>query len=117
MVKRVKAAYFEFQCEKCGHVWSTKYGTFKFFLAFKKGPDGFLMEDEIFLRVIAYRQDCKNCGQFANAGNFKFKGQPYSDENIGKKYIDMAAFSIANTILKILGYLPPNDANRPKRYK
>ena len=31
-------------------------------------------------------------------------------EAIGKKYVDMAAFSIGNTILKVLGYLqePPH---------
>jgi hypothetical protein len=29
------------------------------------------------------------------------------DYLIGKKYIDLASFSIGNTILKILGYLPP----------
>jgi hypothetical protein len=30
-------------------------------------------------------------------------------EHIGRKYIDQASFSIGNTILKILGYLPPNE--------
>ena len=30
-------------------------------------------------------------------------------EHIGRKYIDQASFSIGNTILKILGYLPSNE--------
>jgi hypothetical protein len=46
--------------------------------------------------------------KFADSGTFTFKGaQTYSPEHIGKKYIDLASFSIGNTILKILGYLPP----------
>ena len=68
IVMRTKKAYFEFVCTKCAHTWSTKYGTFKFYIAFKKGPDGFLMEDEVFVRVQAFRQDCKNCNKFAPAG-------------------------------------------------
>lgn len=55
MLKRVKGAYFEFECYKCGHTWSTKFGTFKFFIAFKKAIDGFLMEDEVYVRVIAFK--------------------------------------------------------------
>lgn len=35
IVKREKAAYFEFECSRCGHTWSTKFGTFKFYIAFK----------------------------------------------------------------------------------
>ena len=55
MLKRVKGAYFEFECYKCGHTWSTKFGTFKFFITFKKAMDGFLMEDEVYVRVIAFK--------------------------------------------------------------
>lgn len=36
MLKREKGGYFEFECTGCGHTWSTKFGTFKFFIAFKK---------------------------------------------------------------------------------
>lgn len=49
----------------------------------------------------------------ADSGSFRYKNQSYSEDNIGLKYIDMAAFSISNTILKILCYLPPQD----KKYK
>ena len=107
MLKREKGGYFEFECTGCGHTWSTKFGTFKFFIAFKKAQDGFLMEDEVFVRIIAYKQDCKACKKFAPSGLFRFKGQSYSPDHIGLKYIDLASFSIGNTILKILGYLPP----------
>jgi len=55
MLKREKGGYFEFECSGCGHTWSTKFGTFKFFIAFKKAQDGFLMEDEVFVRIIAYK--------------------------------------------------------------
>ena len=55
MLQRTKAGCFDFKCKKCGHTWSTKYGTFKFFICFKKGPDGFFLEDEVFVRVIAFK--------------------------------------------------------------
>lgn len=55
MLTRTKRAYFEFECKSCKHTWSTKYGTFKFFIAFKKAIDGFLMEDEVYVRVIAFK--------------------------------------------------------------
>lgn len=61
IAKRLKKGYFEFWCNKCGHTWSTHYGTFKFYIAFKKDKDGVLMEDEIFVRVIAFRLDCMQC--------------------------------------------------------
>jgi hypothetical protein len=67
------------------------------------------MEDEIFVRIIAYKLDCKNCKVFADSGQFQYKGARLGAEHIGRKYIDQASFSIGNTILKILGYLPPND--------
>ena len=88
MLKREKGGYFEFECSGCGHTWSTKQGTFKFFIAFKKAQDGFLMEDEVFVRIIAYKQDCKACKKFAPSGQFRFKGQSYSPDHIGLKYID-----------------------------
>ena len=70
IVKRIKKGFFEFWCNKCNHTWSTHYGTFKFYIAFKKDPHGFLMEDEIFVRIIAYKLDCKNCTVFADSGQF-----------------------------------------------
>lgn len=36
IVKRIKKGFFEFWCNKCNHTWSTHYGTFKFYIAFKK---------------------------------------------------------------------------------
>ena len=42
----------------------------KFYIAFKKDKSGFLMEDEVFVRVIAYKLDCKNCTYFADAGQY-----------------------------------------------
>lgn len=68
--KRTKKGFFEFWCNKCDHSWSTHYGTFKFYIAFKKDKSGFLMEDEVFVRVIAYKLDCKNCTYFADAGQY-----------------------------------------------
>ena len=68
IVKRIKKGFFEFWCNKCNHTWSTHYGTFKFYIAFKKDQHGFLMEDEIFVRIIAYKLDCKNCTVFADSG-------------------------------------------------
>ena len=59
--QRIKRGFFEFRCNKCDHTWSTHYGTFKFYIAFKKDESGQLMEDEIFVRIIAYKLDCKNC--------------------------------------------------------
>ena len=35
-----------------------------------------------------------------------------SPEHIGKKYIDQAAYSIGNTILKLLGYLTEEDGGK-----
>jgi hypothetical protein len=37
-----------------------------------------------------------------------------SPEHIGKKYIDQAAYSIGNTILKLLGYLTEEDGGKGK---
>ena len=54
-MQRTKSGYFEFECRKCGHSWSTKFGTFKFFIAFKKDQNGFLMEDEVFVRIVAFK--------------------------------------------------------------
>lgn len=70
------------------------------------------MEDEIYVRIIGYKLDCKNCKIFADSGQFQFKGNRLSAEHIGSKYIDQASFSIGNSILKILGYLPPVDKPR-----
>ena len=70
------------------------------------------MEDEVFVRVIAYKLDCKNCTLFADAGQYQFKGTKLGPEHIGKKYIDSASYSIGNTILKILEYLPPDERKR-----
>ena len=72
------------------------------------------MEDEIFVRIIAYKLDCKNCKQFADSGQFQFKGAILDQEHIGKKYIDQASFSIGNTILKLLGYLNDDDRKQKK---
>ena len=68
LVKRLKKGYFEFLCKHCGHTWSTHYGTFKFYIAFKKDKNGVLMEDEIYVRVIAYQLDCINCKAYADSG-------------------------------------------------
>ena len=57
MVKRLKKGFFEFWCKECDHTWSTHYGTLKFYIAFKKDKDGILKEDEIFVRIIAYKLD------------------------------------------------------------
>lgn len=88
IVKRIKKGFFEFWCNKCNHSWSTHYGTFKFYIAFKKGMQGELMEDEVFVRVIAYKLDCKNCTFFADAGQYQFKGSKLGQEHIGRKHID-----------------------------
>lgn len=69
------------------------------------------MEDEIFVRIIAYKLDCKNCMQHSEA-QFQFKSASMSPEHIGKKYIDQASFSIGNTILKLLGYLTEEDGRK-----
>lgn len=71
------------------------------------------MEDVIYVRVIAYRLDCINCKGYADSGQFAFKGAFMDQESIGKKYIDQAAFSIGNTILKLLGYI--NDEDQPAK--
>lgn len=70
MVKRLKKGFFEFWCKECDHTWSTHYGTLKFYIAFKKDKDGILKEDEIFVRIIAYKLDCKNCHAHADSGSF-----------------------------------------------
>ena len=46
------------------------------------------MEDEIFVRIIAYKLDCKNCTSYADSGQFQYKGANLDPEHIGKKYID-----------------------------
>jgi hypothetical protein len=75
------------------------------------------MEDEVFVRVIAYKLDCKNCNYFADAGQYQFKGTKLGPEHIGRKYIDHASYSIGNTILKIFGYLPPDERSKGKYFR
>ena len=43
IVKRIKKGFFEFWCNKCDHSWSTHYGTFKFYIAFKKDKNLFCL--------------------------------------------------------------------------
>ena len=88
MVKRLKKGFFEFWCKECDHTWSTHYGTLKFYIAFKKDKDGILKEDEIFVRIIAYKLDCKNCKQFAPSGQIQFKRSKLNPDHIALKYIN-----------------------------
>ena len=46
------------------------------------------MEDEIFVRIIAYKLDCKNCTAYADSGTFQFRGNRGNPEYIGSRYID-----------------------------
>mmetsp|Transcript_13121 Transcript_13121/g.22162 ORF Transcript_13121/g.22162 Transcript_13121/m.22162 type:complete len:114 (+) Transcript_13121:806-1147(+) len=104
IVKRVKKMYFNFECKQCGHTWPTHYGSIKTLIAFKKDANGFFLENEVLVRIIAYRTDCLSCRRLADAGFFKMQGLQ-SQEHISAKYLDLVSYSIANTILRKFGYI------------
>ena len=88
IVKRTKKGFFQFRCNKCSHAWTTHYGTLKFYICFKKDPSGFYREDEIIVRIIAYKLDCKNCMHWADSGKFGFSANKLEADHIATRYID-----------------------------